>query len=84
MAIGPGAGWGPDAERRPWLVPLIICAVWGLSPYWPQPHLLEKLAWLQSGHPFRWLDAADLACHLAPWAWLAWALLRPPDLRPGL
>lgn len=35
----------------------------GLAPFVPEPHLVEKLRWLATGHPFRSLDVFDLLLH---------------------
>jgi hypothetical protein len=59
-----------------WLLPLLACLTLGLAPYLPEPHFVEKLRWLFTGHRFRPVDVFDLFLHGAPWAWLLWALLR--------
>lgn len=35
----------------------------GLAPFVPEPHLLEKLRWLFTGHPFAPIDVFDLFLH---------------------
>lgn len=35
----------------------------GLAPFFPEPHLVEKLRWLATGHPFRPVDVFDLFLH---------------------
>lgn len=35
----------------------------GLAPFVPEPHLVEKLRWLFTGHPFRPIDIFDLFLH---------------------
>jgi len=35
----------------------------GLAPFAPEPHLVEKLRWLFTGHAFRPIDVFDLFLH---------------------
>jgi len=35
----------------------------GLAPFVPEPHLVEKVRWLLTGHPFRPIDVFDLFLH---------------------
>jgi hypothetical protein len=35
----------------------------GLAPFVPEPHLVEKLRWLFTGHAFRPIDVFDLILH---------------------
>ena len=35
----------------------------GLAPFLPEPHLVEKVRWLFTGHPFRPIDIFDLFLH---------------------
>ena len=50
-------GWGP----------LIFAAVLlGLSPFYPEPHLLEKLRMLAQRKLVRPIDLFDLFFHLSP------------------
>jgi len=35
----------------------------GLAPFVPEPHLVEKIRWLFTGHPFRPIDVFDLFLH---------------------
>lgn len=35
----------------------------GLAPFFPEPHLVEKLRWLFTGHPFKPIDVFDLFLH---------------------
>ena len=63
--------------------PLIACLTLGLAPYWPRPHVVEKLAWLAQAHPLRAIDVFDLALHGAPWVWLAVTLVRRQRKAPA-
>ena len=35
----------------------------GMAPFVPEPHLVEKIRWLFTGHPFRPIDVFDLFLH---------------------
>lgn len=35
----------------------------GLAPFFPEPHLVEKIRWLFTGHPFKPIDVFDLFLH---------------------
>jgi len=35
----------------------------GLAPFVPEPHLVEKIRWLFTGHAFRPIDVFDLFLH---------------------
>ena len=53
-------------------IPLIVAAVLlGLSPFKPEPHLVEKLRMLFSGTLTRPLDIFDLFFHATPLVLLA-------------
>jgi hypothetical protein len=48
----------------------------GLAPFFPEPHLLEKLRMLASGTLVKPVDIFDLAMHAAPWLVLLAKLAR--------
>lgn len=48
----------------------------GLAPFFPEPHLWEKLKMLASGTLVRPVDVFDLLMHAAPWLVLAAKLVR--------
>ena len=53
-------------DKIPYL-PLILAALLvGLAPFFPEPHLLEKLRLLAAGELNRALDIFDLLMHAAP------------------
>ena len=54
-----------------WPILIALCLTLGLAPFWPQPHLVEKLRMLAAGELRRPLDIFDLALHAAPWLLLA-------------
>lgn len=59
------------------LLPLILAALTlGLAPFFPEPHIWEKLKMLAAGDLVRPLDIFDLVLHGAPWALLALKLVR--------
>jgi hypothetical protein len=57
-------------------LPLVASLTLGLAPFFPEPHVIEKLRWLWEGLPFRWIDALDLLMHGAPWVWLGVTIWR--------
>ncbi len=48
----------------------------GLAPFFPEPHLWEKLRLLAAGNLRRPVDIFDLVMHAAPWALLLAKLAR--------
>jgi hypothetical protein len=42
----------------------------GLAPFFPEPHLFEKIRMLQNGELSRPIDIFDLALHASPWCLL--------------
>ncbi len=49
-----------------WPVIIIICLTLGLAPFFPEPHIWEKLKMLASGTLTRPIDIFDLLMHGAP------------------
>lgn len=69
----------PDsvAPSPAWVPPLLASLTLGLAPFTPEPHLVEKLRWIAAGAAgMRPIDWFDVVMHGAPWAWLAWTLVR--------
>lgn len=54
-----------------WPVLIVLCLTLGLAPFFPEPHLVEKLRMLANGSLHRPLDVADLLLHGTPWLLLA-------------
>jgi hypothetical protein len=54
----------------------------GLAPFFPEPHLWEKLKMLAAGTLVRPIDIFDLFMHAAPLLLLAAKLLRGPRPAP--
>lgn len=53
--------------RLPTPLLILACLTLGLAPFFPQPHLLEKLTMIFSGQLTRPMDIVDLILHGAPW-----------------
>lgn len=67
---------GAWLDRVP-LVWLSVIAGWlALAPFFPEPHLWEKLKMLAAGTLTRPIDIFDLLMHAVPLALLAWRLVR--------
>ena len=64
------------------LMPLMLAALTlGLAPFFPEPHLLEKMRMLFAGTLVRPVDIFDLVLHGAPWLVLGIKLVRLAFLR---
>lgn len=57
------AAW---VDHLPWLPLLVVAILMGLAPFFPEPHLLEKLKMLAEGRLVRPLDIFDLCLHATP------------------
>lgn len=53
----------------------------GLAPFFPEPHLWEKLKMLVSGTLTKPIDIFDLLLHATPWILLAAKLIRMATTR---
>ncbi|HMQ57412.1 MAG TPA: hypothetical protein PKE65_02585 [Rhizobiaceae bacterium] len=53
-------------DRLPWAVVVVVCLTLGLAPFFPEPHVLEKLKMLAAGALSQPIDIFDLAMHGAP------------------
>lgn len=56
----------------PLLIPLAMLL--GLAPFYPQPHLVEKISMLMAGTLHRPIDIFDLAWHAWPFGLLAYRI----------
>jgi hypothetical protein len=63
------------------LIPLALLL--GFAPFYPQPHIVEKLGMLMAGTLRKPLDIFDLAWHLWPFLLLAYRLVRDARYRRG-
>jgi hypothetical protein len=74
--VGLWAAIGAWLDRVP-LVWLVAIAGWlALAPFFPEPHLWEKLKMLAAGTLVRPIDIFDLLMHGVPVLLLAWRLVR--------
>jgi len=59
------------------LIPLALLL--GLAPFYPQPHLVEKIGMLMAGTLKKPIDIFDLIWHVWPFVLLAYRILQ--DIR---
>jgi hypothetical protein len=55
---------------------LILALTLGLAPFFPEPHVWEKLKMLAAGELVRPIDIFDLLLHGTPWLLLLAKLIR--------
>ena len=55
---------------------IIACILLGLAPFFPEPHIWEKLKMLAAGDLSRPLDIFDLILHATPFVVLILKLVR--------
>jgi hypothetical protein len=55
---------------------LIVALTLGLAPFFPEPHVWEKLKMLAAGELVRPIDIFDLLLHGTPWLLLLAKLIR--------
>lgn len=53
-------------DQFPWSLILLACLTLGLAPFFPEPHIWEKLKMLAAGTLTRPIDIFDLLMHAAP------------------
>lgn len=49
---------------------IVLSLFLGLAPFFPEPHLVEKIKMLQAGELTRFIDIFDLFLHGTPWVLL--------------
>ena len=49
---------------------IIACLTLGLAPFFPEPHVWEKIKMLFAGELSRPIDIFDFVLHAAPWVLL--------------
>ncbi|WIV51797.1 RND transporter [Marivivens sp. LCG002] len=54
-------------DTIPWNIAILAALTLGLAPFFPEPHIWEKLKMLAGGSLTRPLDIFDLVLHGAPW-----------------
>ena len=63
-------------DQIPWNLAIIAALTLGLAPYFPEPHIWEKLKMLVAGDLAKPIDIFDLVFHAAPWLLLLLKVLR--------
>ncbi len=63
-------------DQIPLQVAIIAALALGMAPFFPEPHIWEKLKMLASGTLVRPIDIFDFLLHAAPFAVLAAKLAR--------
>ncbi|MCF8512629.1 MAG: RND transporter [Rhodobacteraceae bacterium] len=63
-------------DQLPMNLVILACLTLGLAPFFPEPHLWEKLKMLVEGDLVKPVDIFDLLMHAAPFVVLAAKLLR--------
>ena len=53
-------------DNLPWNLVIIACLTLGLAPFFPEPHIWEKLKMLFAGTLHRPIDIFDFAMHGLP------------------
>lgn len=62
-------------HKIPWPVLLMVCATLGLAPFFPEPHIWQKLNMLMQGTLSRPIDILDFLFHGTPWVLLVLKLV---------
>lgn len=70
-------------DRIPLGIALVAALTLGLAPFFPEPHVVEKLRLLSRGELVRPLDIFDLCLHAAPWLLVIAKLARLALARQG-
>ncbi len=63
-------------DRIPFTFFIAICASLGMAPFFPEPHVWEKLQMLVDGSLIRSVDIFDLLMHGIPWILLLFKIFR--------
>ncbi|MDO8884860.1 MAG: RND transporter [Pseudotabrizicola sp.] len=63
-------------DQLPLSYAVIAALTLGLSPFLPEPHLVEKLRMLAQGNLIKPIDIGDLVLHALPWMILLAKLAR--------
>ncbi len=69
-------------DSIPWNLTIIACLTLGLAPFFPEPHIWEKLKMLFGGTLAKPIDIFDLLMHSAPFL-VAALKLAVPALKAG-
>jgi len=68
-------------DNIPLVVIVLFAIILGFAPFFPEPHIWEKLKMLSAGTLTRPLDIFDLLWHLAPFVVLILKLIRMASLQ---
>lgn len=68
-------------DSVPLQIAILLALTLGLAPFFPEPHLFEKMRMLAQGQLVKPVDIFDLFLHLAPWLLLAVKLIRMAMVR---
>ena len=63
------------------LIPIVLLL--GFAPFFPQPHVIEKIRMLMAGTLKRPIDIFDLFWHSWPFVLLAYRILRDMGTKAG-
>ena len=63
-------------DQIPLSLVVLACLTLGLAPFFPEPHLWEKLKMLVAGELVKPVDIFDMLMHAAPFVVLALKLVR--------
>ena len=66
-------------DKIPYAVIVPVTILMLLAPFYPMPHVVEKLLMLKDGILKRPIDIFDLFFHLTPTALLLWKIFRDLD-----
>jgi hypothetical protein len=64
-------------DKLPWNLAILACLALGLAPFFPEPHIWEKLKMLAGGTLAKPIDIFDLLMHAAPFLLAAAKLAAP-------
>ena len=67
-------------DNLPWNLVIIACLTLGLAPFFPEPHIWEKLKMLVAGTLVKPVDIFDLLMHATPFI-LAGLKLAAPAMK---
>lgn len=63
-------------DSIPWSILIMVTLLLGLAPFFPEPHIWEKLKMLVAGTLTRPIDIFDLMLHASPWVLLLLKIVR--------
>lgn len=63
-------------DNVPWWMAIAAALTLGLAPFFPEPHIWEKLKMLVQGTLHRPVDIFDLLLHATPWVILLLKVVR--------